>query len=127
MGDILTTALGNVLGEVITVVLGLVLTGVSTWGAFYIKRMNDKFKLKTLVDEVNRYVQWAEQAKSFKLLSSEEKKQTVLERIQQFAIENGISVTESELAIMVERSVQSIMNLEMAGLKLMKLKKEKTK
>jgi len=125
--DVITTALESVLGEAITIIFGLIFTGISTYGAFYIKRLTDKAKIKTLVDEVNRYTQWALQAKSFNLMSADEKKQVVLEKAQQFAIENGISISMEELSLMVERSVQSIEQLESAGLKMMKMKREMAK
>lgn len=123
MIDIIQTALGNVLGEVITVLLGLIITGVSTYGAFRIKLFTDKLKKQTLLNEINRYVEFAEKAKSFQLMTVEEKKETVLEKAQEFAMENDIKVSEKELALMVENSIKSLVRLEMIGLKLMKLKK----
>jgi light-regulated signal transduction histidine kinase (bacteriophytochrome) len=115
------------LGEAITIIFGIIFTGMSTYGAFYIKKLTDDAKRKALVDEVNRYTQWALQAKSFKLMNIEEKKQTVFEKAQQFAMENGISISMEELSLMVEKSVQSIEQLEDAGLKIMKLKREMAK
>jgi hypothetical protein len=123
MIEIIQTALGNVLGEIITVVLGLIITGVSTYGAFRVKLLTDKMKKQTLLSEINRYVEFAEKAKSFQLMSSDEKKETILEKAQEFALENGIQISPSELKLMVEGSMQSLKKLEGIGLKIMKMNK----
>ncbi len=123
--NILSTALGGVLGEVITVVLGLIVTGVGTYGAFYVKKLTDKMKRKDLINEVKLYIQFAEQANSFKLMSTQEKKETVMSKAQQYAMENGIPVTQEELSLIVETSIQSLKQLEGIGLKLMKLNQMK--
>lgn len=123
--NILSTALGGVLGEVITVVLGLIVTGIGTYGAFYVKKLTDKMKRKDLINEVKLYIQFAEQANSFKLMSTQEKKETVMSKAQQYAMENGIPVTQEELSLIVETSIQSLKQLEGIGLKLMKLNQMK--
>jgi len=117
------TTLGGVLNEVITVVLGLVVAGIGTYGAFYMKKLTDKMKRKDLINEVKLYIQFAEQANSFKLMSTQEKKETVMSKAQQYAMENGISVTQQELALIVETSIQSLKQLEGIGLRLMKINK----
>ncbi len=127
MIEIIQTALGNVLGEIITVVLGLIITGVSTYGAFRVKLLTDKMKKQTLLNEINRYVEFAEKAKSFQLMSSDEKKETILEKATEFALENGIKVSTSELVLMVEGSMQSLKKLEGIALKLMKMNKGEDK
>lgn len=127
MIEIIQTALGNVLGEIITVVLGLIITGVSTYGAFRVKLLTDKMKKQTLLNEINRYVEFAEKAKSFQLMSSDEKKETILEKATEFALENGIKVSPSELVLMVEGSMQSLKKLEGIALKLMKMNKGEDK
>jgi hypothetical protein len=118
----LSTALGGVLGEVITAVLGILLTGITTYGAFYMKKMTDKMKRKDLINEVKSYVQWALQADSFKAMNPSEKNETVFIKAQQYAMENGISVTPEELKLIVETSVQSLKQLENVGLRLMAVK-----
>ncbi len=115
--------------QLITIVSGIIFTAISTLGAFYMKRLSDKAKLKTLKDEVNRYVSWALQASSFKLLTAQEKNESVFMKAKEFAEDNDIKVSDSELALMVERAVQSLSELESIGLKLrsenlMKLKGE---
>ena len=117
----------DILTQIITVVGGILIAGIGTVGGFYMKRFSDKLKKKTLLDEINRYVQWAEGAGSFKLMSGIEKKESVLERIRDFAIENDIKVSESELSLMVEQSVQSLKKLEMVGIRLTNLKKAERK
>ncbi len=127
MIEIIQTALGNVLGEIITVVLGLIITGISTYGAFRVKLLTDKMKKQTLLNEINRYVEFAEKAKSFQLMNSDEKKETILEKAQEFALENGIQISPSELKLMVEGSMQSLKKLEGIALKIMKINKGEDK
>lgn len=120
----MNSTFSELLTQVITIVAGLLLTGVSTLGAFYIKRFSDNMKRKTLLDEINRYVGWVNDVPSFKLMSVEEKRETILEKISNFARENDISLPDSEIALMVERAVESRKKLETIGLKLMAIKKE---
>ena len=120
----MNSTFSELLTQIVTIVAGLLFTGVSTLGAFYIKRFSDNMKRKTLLDEINRYVGWADEVPSFKLMTTEEKRETVLEQINGFAMENGISVPPSEIALMVERAIESRKRLEKIGLKLMAAKKE---
>jgi len=113
----------SLLSQIITIISGLLFTGISALGAFYIKRLIDTAKKKTLLDEINRYVLWADQAESFKLLSGKEKAQAVLEKARQFAEENGITVGDKELSLIVERSVQSLRQLSNIGMRLSQSKK----
>jgi hypothetical protein len=113
----------GLLSQIITIVSGLLFTGISALGAFYIKRLIDTAKKKTLLNEIDRYVLWADQAESFKVLSGKEKAQAVLEKARQFAEENGITVGDNELSLMVERSVQSLRSLSNIGMRLSQSKK----
>lgn len=108
------------IGDIVGAVVALVIGAVGTYGGFYIKRLGDKLKRKMLLDEVNRYTQWAQEAQSFKLMSSSEKVETVFYKAMEFAEENEIKVSDVELNLMVERAVQSLSRLETIGLKLMK-------
>jgi len=104
--------------QIITAFVGIFITSISIVGGFWIKKINHKLKMKTITDEINRYVQWAQQAKSFKLMATEDQKQAVLESIQQFALENEIAISPTELTFLIERSIQSLVKFEMAGLRL---------
>lgn len=114
----MNSTFNDMLTQVITLVAGLIFTGISTLGGFYIKRLTDNAKKKNLRDEVNRYVSWALQANSFKLLTVQERKDSVLMKAREFADENDIKINEQELALMVEKAVQSLSDLESIGLKL---------
>ena len=107
-------------GDIVGAVVALIIGAVGTYGGFYIKRLGDKLKRKMLLDEVNRYIQWAQGAESFKLMSSSEKEETVFTKAMEFAEENEIRISDKELLLMVERAVQSISRLETIGLSLMK-------
>ena len=107
-------------GDIVGAVVALIIGAVGTYGGFYIKRLGDKLKRKMLLDEVNRYIQWAQGAESFKLMSSSEKEETVFTKAMEFAEENEIRISDKELLLMVERAVQSISRLETIGLRLMR-------
>ena len=108
--------IGDIVGAIVALLIGV----IGTYGGIYIKRMETKLKRKMLLDEVNRYVAWAQEAQSFKLMSSSEKIETVFTKAIEFAEENEIKITDKELNIMVERAVQSLSRLETIGLSLMK-------
>lgn len=124
MGDILTTAFGNVLGEIIVTISGLIITGITTFGAIYMKKLSTKLKNKMLRDEINRYVDFAEKAKSFSKLNIDEKIQTVYEKAREFADENEIKISDTELMIWVERSLAELRELENKGQSIMMLNRQ---
>lgn len=108
------------IGEIVGAIVALLITAIGTYGGIYLKRVETKLKRKMLLDEVNRYIAWAQEAQSFKLMSSPEKIETVFTKAIEFAEENEIKITDKELNIMVERAVQSLSRLETIGLNLMK-------
>lgn len=107
-------------GEIAGAIVALLITAIGTYGGIYLKRVETKLKRKMLLDEVNRYVAWAQEAQSFKLMSSSEKIETVFTKAIEFAEENEIKITDKELNIMVERAVESLSRLETIGLRLMR-------
>ena len=113
----------NLVTQIITIIAGLLFTGVSTLGGFYIKKLTDKVKKNDLMNEINRYTEMIENVGSFKLMQSDEKVQTVFMKIKEYAEDNEIKISENELALMVERALQSRVRLEAIGLKIMKLSK----
>lgn len=108
------------IGEIAGAIVALLITAIGTYGGIYLKRVETKLKRKMLLDEVNRYVAWAQEAQSFKLMSSSEKIETVFTKAIEFAEENEIKITDKELNIMVERAVESMSRLETIGLRLMR-------
>lgn len=108
------------IGEIVGAVVTLVISAIGIYGGTYLKRMEVQFKRKMVLDEISKYTQWADGAKSFKLMSVEEKIETVFARASEFAMENDIQISEKELMLMVERTVQSPNRLESIGRNLMK-------
>ena len=49
-----TTALGGALGNVLSALLGIVVTGVTTMGGFYISKLSKKLKMDSLEKEIFR-------------------------------------------------------------------------
>lgn len=108
------------IGQIVGAVVTLVISAIGIYGGTYLKRMEAQFKRKMVLDEISKYTQWADGAKSFKLMSVEEKIETVFTRASEFAMENDIQISEKELMLMVERTVQSPNRLESIGRNLMK-------
>ena len=113
----------DVLKETITVISGVILAGVSTLGGFYVKRFTDNMKMKTLKEDIGDTVRWAEQSPSFKGLSGEDKFEIVFNKSKEKAIMNGVSISDSDLAILVESRVKLMKESEDESLR--KLVREK--
>ena len=124
MGEVITTALGNVLSEVLVTIMGLVITGITTFGAIYMKKLSTKLKNKMLRDEINRYVDFAEKARSFSEMNVDEKIQTVFEKAKEYAEDNEIKISDKELVIWVERSLGELRSLENKGKAIMMLSRQ---
>lgn len=107
-----TTALGGALGNVLSAILGIVVTGVTTMGGFYISKLSKKLKMDSLEKEIFRFVRWAEQAPRFALSDGQAKLYTVLENARLYAKENNISITDERLDIMVEAAVKVMKEAE---------------
>lgn len=117
----------NFIGDVVGAVVALLVTAIGTYGGFYIKRLDTKLRRKTLLDEINRYVEMAKDVKSFSFMSEEDKTEMIYEKASEFASDNEVQISAKELRIMVERALQSIDRLEAIGLSLVnkRLLKEK--
>lgn len=94
--------------QLITTAAGASFIGLSTILGFYIKRLTDNLKRKSLVTEIDNYVRWADQYPSFKKYSGEEKFNAVFARGIQWSMENGITVSPEEMTILVESTVQKM-------------------
>lgn len=121
MGEILTSAFGTVLSDIILAVMGVVIAGLSTLLTFLIKRFNDNIKKSSLKSEIDRYVDLAEKTRSFSQITIEEKTQAIVEKARQFAEENDIKVSDRELTYLVENSLGALLSLEHIGEGIMKL------
>lgn len=108
------------IGEIVGAVVALIIGAIGVYGGTYLKRMESQLKRKMILDEISKYAEWANGAKSFKLMSSEEKIETVFMKAVEFAEENGIQISDTELLMMVERTIESTPRLESIGRNLMK-------
>lgn len=125
MGEIITAALGNALGTIITTVLGAIVTGITATLGIYMRRVNNNLQRKMLMDEIKEYTSFMKQAPSFQGMTVEERIETIVETVREFANENGISVSDKSLYLMVEQSLQSFKTLEATANNLLMLKKMK--
>lgn len=105
----------DVLKEAVTVISGVLLAGVSTLGGFYVKRLTDKMKMNTLREDISDYVHWAEQSPSFTEFTGKEKFELVYHKAMENALENGVSISEGQLAILVESKVKTMKMKEGEG------------
>lgn len=110
----ISTVLATVIGAVVTLLVG----GITTFGGIYLKKLETRMKMRDLTTEINRYVDLINQAKSFQLMSGEEKTQTILEQAIQYADTLGVIISERQLSLIVEKSVQSLRQLEVTGNKI---------
>ena len=94
--------------QLITTAAGASFIGLSTIMGFYIKRLTDNLKRKSLVAEIDNYVRWADQYPSFKKYDGEQKFNAVFARGIQWAAENSITVSPEEMTILVESTVQKM-------------------
>jgi hypothetical protein len=117
-GMFLSELTGGIIGAIISVLV----TVIATYGGVYIKKLDTKLKRKTLLDEINRYIEWLNEATSFTLMDNDEKINTVYEKAMEFSYENDIRVSEKELRLMIERAMNSQYRLQSIGLKLMQKK-----
>lgn len=102
-------------------ILGALSASAIGVAVFFFNKIEREIKRKSLISEINRYLAYVEQVKSFQLMSAKTKRETIQEKAQQYAMENGIAITEMELALIIEKSIQSLWSLESTGL--MKMKK----
>jgi hypothetical protein len=91
------------LQQVITVIVGTVITAVGGLVGFYINRLINRIKKKELVDEVERRVRWIEKTKGD--IEGQQKKEIVMDAVREWALENRVSVSMSELDVIVEAAV----------------------
>lgn len=112
--------------SIVSAVASVVLAIIGVVSPIITRKIENSMKRKMLFDEINRYANFVNETKTFKLMSGDEKKQTIFERAQLFAVENEISVTEQELLLYIEQSISLVVKsknalkqLEKAGVRLM--------
>lgn len=114
-------------GLLITLAIAIVTGLASLIGvlASYLSRRFDyKLKMKSLTDEINRYVGYARSSDTYKLMGNEDRINALLEQVRLFAGQNDIVVTDFQLISMIESSMAPLQGLENRGINLMKLKGE---
>ena len=114
-------------GLLITLAIAIVTGLASLIGvlASYLSRRFDyKLKMKSLTDEINRYVGYARSSDTYKLMANEDRINALLEQVRLFAGQNDIVVTDFQLISMIESSMAPLQGLENRGINLMKLKGE---
>lgn len=91
-------------------ILGTILTGLATYLGVYVKRLADKyFNNKIKRDIAQTVVRGVEQAYSD--LDGDEKLQKALNSLSDMLLEQGITVTELELRLLIEDAVGAFNNV----------------
>jgi hypothetical protein len=110
--------IAGAVGAFIVSIIGIV-------GAFYVKRIDTKLKMKLLKDEIKEMVEWSLTSPVFSSSTSSERVSTLVEQLMYFAVENGISITDTKLRSMIESTMNYPKKLEGMVLKSMLLKERK--
>ena len=104
----------EIIQQLITTAAGAAFVGLSTILGFYVKRAADSLKRQSLKSDIESFVRWAEQYPVFKEYDGKQRFEAVFAKGMKSAMENGIAVSEEEMTILVEASVQR-MNSEKSG------------
>ena len=114
----------DILKQLVNTLSGAAFIGLSTLAGFYVKKLTDRVQRKTLIEEIKDYVQWAEQAPSFKEYTGEQKYLAVEKKIKNWGLQNNVSLTDDELMVFIESAVLN-MNIESGkALKIVRPKEE---
>lgn len=97
--------IAGAVGAFVVSIIGIV-------GAFYVKRLDNKLKMKTLNDEIRQMLSISQNSKTFKAMAKQEQVSTILGEMEQFALENGINISEQRLIAMIENAMNFPLNLE---------------
>lgn len=109
--------------EIVKAIVGVVIPALTIWLMFHTKRINDNVKMNSLQSRIDQLSQHSEQLQSFKNMTLEERVESLMQGARRHAMDNGINITDIELRIMVEGSLQSLRMLYNIGYQL-QLKKE---
>lgn len=105
-----------ILGELVSVISGVIFAGISGLGAFYVKKFSDNMKRKSFIEDVTTYVEGVEQSPIYGTLTGADKFKMVFERAQKRALESGISMDDIELTLLVESKVKKMKESEIKAL-----------
>lgn len=115
-------ALGIAL-EVVKALVGVAIPALTVWLMFHTKRINDNSKMRSLKNRIGQLSQASESLRSWQGLTFEERVNSLMEAARREAADYDVSITDIELRIMVESSLQSLKMLDNIGYQL-QLKKE---
>jgi len=105
----------EVLGELVNVISGVILAGVSGLGAFYVTKLTKKMKRKEFIEDIETYVRGVEQSPLYSSMKGSQKFIKVQEFAKRKAIGYEIIISEEELDLLIESKVQ-LMNQDIKQL-----------
>lgn len=109
--------------EILKAIVGVAIPALTVWLMFHTKRINDNVKMNSLQSKIDQLSQHSEQLQSFKNMTLEERIESLMQGARRHAMDNNMNITDVELRIMVEGSLQSLRMLDNIGYQL-QLKKE---
>ncbi len=103
----------DVVEKVILAITGAAVTFVSAYGTFYFKQMMDERKRKQFYEYIKNSVLWAEQVMDDP--EGKEKYDVVYARSMEWAVSNGIGISELELKVLIEAEVKQMNQVDKKG------------
>ena len=102
----------DILTEVVKGVVGVLVPALVAWLIFQTNRINKNTKLNSLQNKVDQLTSHSEVLQSFQNMTWDERVDALMEGARLHAVENSLTISEVELRIMVEKSLQSLRMLD---------------
>ena len=109
--------------EILKMVGGILVPLLTIIFTIYANKFKKSIERNQVKGEVDRLVQWALQAKSFQTMKLDDRIGAIMESARLFMAENNITMTNTELTIMIENSLAGLKKLEAARYKINRLRK----
>jgi uncharacterized membrane protein len=109
--------------EIVKAIVGVAIPALTVWLMFHGKRWNNDSKMRSLKNRIGQLSQASNNLQTWQGLTYEERIESLMEAARLEAMDYEVSISEVELRIMVERSLQSLRMLDNIGFQL-QLKKE---
>ena len=107
--------------EILKIAGGILIPMLTIAGTLYAKKLERKIERNALRSEIDKLTTWAGEAKTFQLMSMTERRQAIKESIQLYVYDNNMKISDVEIELMIDRSLQGLRKLEHIGEAIYKL------
>lgn len=107
MLEIVREYIPEVMAALVAFLTAILSYAVTVIKAKVTEKINDE-EMHHIIDNVVRYVE--QKAKTLGTMTSEEKKALAIEKAQEWLMSKGITVSDTELEILIEAAVQGLQN-----------------